>query len=521
MRITAFMLYSQFADSLSKNFSRMGRVQEQLSSGKRLTKPSDDIIALRGAMAYKVSLNAVEQFNRNIDEGISTLAFTESSLSSSTSILNRARELAVSESNDTAAASSREISSYEVQNLFKELVDIANSRIKNKYIFSGYLTSTKSFNQAGVYQGDANKFEIYIDEGIKTQVNVTGDTAFSDTTKQLSAVLNNNAGSGTMRITVGSADPVDLPAMTNASPELIRDTINAPMSGWYNAADTIGSGTLTIMAGNGAGYTLNVSDVPADPDYTTVSTLVTRINSLGAGVEAGLATDSVSGQVRVLFRPATPGDAVTVDVANDSDGNDKDTNGLSAFLHTELQSNLTANALGMESFVINDTAGKRLLFDSIVPNTSFTIEVDEDGNGNFADAGDTDTAGLSRLYHPAPPAAGNLTNSISYFMIMDHLKNSLASNDIAGIQGSIYLLDGALDSVVNTTADVGSRLKYLENQKERLEDNAVTYQKSLSVLEDADIAAVATDLAKIQSTLEAMRISSLKALSQSLFDFMG
>ena len=180
-----------------------------------------------------------------------------------------------------------------------------------------------------------------------------------------------------------------------------------------------------------------------------------------------------------------------------------------------LQSNLTTTALGIEAFVINDTAGKRLLFAPTTPNTSYTIEVDEDGNSSFSDAGDTDTSGLSRI------ASGNLTGSINFFMIIDHMKNSLSSNDTAGIQGSIFLLDGALDSNINTTADVGSRLKYLLDQKDRLEDNEISYIENLSILEDADIAEVALEITKIESTLEAMRISSLKSLSQSLFDFLA
>jgi flagellar hook-associated protein 3 len=513
MRITTFMLFNQFTSSLSKNLSELGRVQEQLSTGKRLTKPSDDVIATRGSMAYKVSINALEQFNRNINEGISTLGLTENMLSASEKILNRARELAVSESNDTATGETRELTSFEIQNLFNELIDIGNSKLKNKYIFSGYRTSTQAFDSSGLYQGDTNNIEIFINDGIKTRINTTGDTAFSDTTKQLSSVLGNTAGMGTLRITVGSNNPVTLPlkdTLTNASPEEVRDAVNAPMSGFYNAADTIGTGTLTLKTENGSPVTLMI-----DGSNNTPALLRDAINALNMGIEARLATDTTTNEVRMFFRPTTPGASFSIDVSNDGDGDNKDSSGLSALLHTELRSNLTANAMGIEAFVINDTAGKRLLFAPTISNTSYTIEVDEDGNGNFADAGDTDTAGLSRI------ASANLDGSITFFTILDHMKNSLSSNDEAGIRGSIFLLDGALDELINVTADVGSRLKYLDDQKYRLEENEISYRRSLSVLEDADIAEVALEMTRIQSTLEAMRISSIKSLSQSLFDFLA
>jgi len=517
MRITTFMLFNQFTSSLSKKLSDMAKVQEQLSSGKRLTKPSDDIIATRGALAYTVSINEIEQFNRNIDEGISTLGNTENQLNSVNNLINRAREIAVSESNDTATAATRRVSSYEAQNLFNQLLDIGNAKLKDKYLFSGFLSGTKPFNTSGTYMGDSGNLEIYIANGLKAGINITGDTAFSDTTKQVSDVLGNTAGMGTLRITTGSNNPVTIPikdTATDASPEEVRDAINAPMSGFYAVADTIGTGTLTLRAG-GSPVTLTV-----DASNNTPALLRDAINALNMGIEAGLATDTVSGEVRLFFRPTTPGTPLSINVSGDGDGDNKDTNGLSALLHTDLQSNLSTNALGIEAFVINDTAGKRMLFDSTTPNTSFTIEVDEDNNGSFADAADTDTTGLSRIYHD-PSASTNLTGSISFFTVLAHFKNSLANNDAAGIRGSIYLFDGVLDSLVNTTADVGSRFKYLEEQRDRLLDNKVQYLENRSVLEDADITQAAMEMTKIQTSLEAMRIASLQSLSQSLFDFLG
>ncbi len=519
MRITAFMLYNQFSKSLSRNLSELGSVQEQLSSGKRLTKPSDDVIALRGAMSYKVSINAIEQFSRNIDEGVGTLGFTETLLSSSENILSRARELAVSASSDTANSATRKITSYEVRNLFSELIGIGNSKLRNKYVFSGYKTATQSFSSSGAYQGDSSTMEIYISNGIKAGINVPGDTAFSDTTKLVTADLTGETLTGTLRITTGSGNPVDIPVKngsTSASPEEIRDAVNAPMTGYYTGgSSTVGTGTLTFKVGTDDAVTVSVNSGNGN---TTVSALASYINDNVSGIDARIATDASTGQVRLFFRPTTAGDPFTIEVSDD-DGDDTDTDGLSALLHTDLKSNLTSNALGIEAFVINDSASKRLLFAPTATGTSFTIAVDEDGNGNFSDAGDTDSSGLSLLYH-ASSTSTNLTGSISFFMILDHFANSLSNNDTAGISGSIYLLDGAIDSIVNTTADVGSRFKYLEDQKNRLEENDISYRQSLSSLQDADIAEVALSMTKIQSTLQAMRISSMKSLSQSLFDFL-
>lgn len=521
MRVTTFMLYNQFANSLSKNLSRLGTVQEQISSGKKLTKPSDDVISLRGAMAYKVSINSIAQYGRNIDEGVSMLALTESTLSSTSNIINRARELAVSESSDTSTSETRDMTSYEIQNLFNELINLGNTKLKDRYIFSGYLSNTQSFSSTGAYQGDSNDILTYISEGITSKINITGDSAFSDSTKYITDDLTSETLTGSLSITTGSSNAVIIPgsayAFASATPEAIRDTINAPMSDWYTtAATTVGAGTLSVKIGNADPVSVTVAATD------TVSDVVASLNAV-TGLTAGLAyetTEAAGSRVKIFIRPTTAGEPITINVSNDADLDNSDDSGLSALLHTDDRSNLTENAIGIEAMVINDSSSKRLLFDPVVSGTTYTIAVDEDGDGTFSEAAEINTTGLSQLYHVSSVMT-NLNNSISFHMVLDHLSNSLANNDSIGIRQSIKLLDGSMDGLLNATADVGSRYKYLEDQKLRLEDNEISYRKSLSTLEDTDIAEVALEITKIQTTLEAMRISSMKSLQQSLFDFLG
>jgi flagellin-like hook-associated protein FlgL len=412
------------------------------------------------------------------------------------------------------------MTSYEVQNLFNELIDIGNTKLKNRYIFSGYLTDTRAYSTVGAYQGDSNNISTYISEGITSKINVTGDSAFSDSTKYISDDLTSETLTGSLSIVTGSNNAVIIPgsayAFAAATPEAIRDTINAPMSDWYaTAATTVGAGTLRVKIGNTD--PVNVTVAAAD----TVSDVVTALNAV-TGLTAGLAyetTEAAGSRVKIFIRPTTSGDPVSIEIASDADLDDNDDNGLSALLHTDVKSNLTENAIGIEAMVINDSSTKRLLFDPVVANTTYTIAVDEDGDGTFSEAAEIDTTGLSQLYHVSS-ATTNLNNSISFHMVLDHLRISMANNDSIGIRQSIKLLDGSMDGLLNVTADVGSRYKYLEDQKNRLEDNTLSYRQNLSSLEDADIAEVAMKITKIQTALEAMRISSMKSLQQSLFDFL-
>ncbi|MDH4028865.1 MAG: flagellar hook-associated protein FlgL, partial [Nitrospirota bacterium] len=513
--------------SVSKNLGKLGEAQEQLGTGRKINKPSDDVVLSRMSMSYKIEISSVEQYKRNVNEGTGRLGFMENLINSARDIINRARELAVSESSDTSTVQTRDITSKEINNLYGELLSIGNSKLRNKYLFSGHLTNIQPFDASGNYQGDINDIEVYINQSIKSRINIPGSDAFSDKTKFISDDLTGQTLQGNLRITTGSANPVILSikdGATSASPEEIRDSVNAPMTGFYtDDTQVVGEGRLTFKVGNEAPVTVDINALSGND---TVSTLVTYINTNITGVKAGIAyedTGAPSEKARIFLRPTTPGTAFTINVSNDADGNDIDTNGLSALLHNDQRSNLTENALGIHAFVTNGSTGKRLLFSPNVPNTNFTIEVDEANDGSFADAADTDTAapdGLALLYH-IDDTTSNLTDSVTFFTVLDNLKYSLANNDTQGIRESIYLLDGVLDANIQVTADIGSRLKFFEEQKVRLEDSKISYETSLSGIMDADLGDVALRFTKIQSTLESLRISSLEALSQSLFKFLG
>lgn len=515
MRITSYMIYDEVKRNMQRELARVSNLQDQLGSGKRLVKPSDDVVGNSQAMDYRVVINSNDQYLRNMDNVSSQLDYTDNVLQGLNNTFSRAKELALSAINAEQTADTRAMIAAEIRTLRDSLLGVANTRSGDRYIFSGYLTNQQAYslNASGeyTYQGDTNNLLVNVVANTTVKANVTGDIAFSDPTKLLSGILGATVGTGTLEITTGTGNPIDVSVdAANSSPEAIRDTINGPMSKWYNSTDSIGTGTLTLKAGTGDTVTLAVD--PANFNDTPTS-LRDAINALGMGIEARVITDSVTLQERLVFRPTTPGAAISIAVSGDSDGNNTDSNGLSALLHNATTSNLTANALGIEASVINGTAGKRMLFRPVVQGTSFTINtIDADGNN-------TDAAGLSNLYHN-PPAGTNLNSPMSYFATFDHLINSLMSNDTAGINASIFLLDGATDQNLKVLADIGSRSNFVTAERQSNEDRTLNTKTSLSQTEDADLIATSSDLTKTQTSLQALMQSSTRIMSQSLFDFL-
>lgn len=179
MRITTNTIFNRLTRSLNDNLVKLYEVSNRLSTGKKINKPSDDASGLTRALDYKISINEIEQYKKNIDGAYSYLDFTDTTMSSATNILTRARELAVEASTGTQTPESRAAIAEEIASLRDQVLSLANSKFGNRYIFSGYRTGTEAFDPTFNYQGDSGSINIITDRNSTMALNITGDVAFS------------------------------------------------------------------------------------------------------------------------------------------------------------------------------------------------------------------------------------------------------------------------------------------------------------------------------------------------------
>ncbi len=173
------MIFNQLTKAFQKNLGTLSGLYNQLSSGKKIDKPSDDVIGLTKAMDYKVSINENEQYKRNIDEAYAHLNFAETIMSSVSDVLIRAKELAIEGANGTQSAESRAAIAKEVTNLRDQLLSLSNSRFRDRYIFSGFKTDLEAFDSSFIYQGDAGEINVMVDRNTSRAINIPGNVAFS------------------------------------------------------------------------------------------------------------------------------------------------------------------------------------------------------------------------------------------------------------------------------------------------------------------------------------------------------
>ena len=178
MRVTQGMMVGNFLNNLNNNFKIMDKIQEQMSTGKRINRPSDDPVGVVSSLRLRTGLTEAEKYLSNVDDAKSWLDTTDTALGQAGDILQRVRELTVYGANDTLSQAARDALAKEVHQLREQVVQVANSTYDGRFIFGGFQTTTAPFTGAGVYTGDTGTINYEIGVNVTMPVNITGDSAF-------------------------------------------------------------------------------------------------------------------------------------------------------------------------------------------------------------------------------------------------------------------------------------------------------------------------------------------------------
>ena len=130
--------------NLSGTQSSFFKAIEQLSSGLRINKASDDAAGLAVSEKLKNQVRGLNQAQRNAQDGISLIQTAEGALNETHSLLSRMRELAIQSANDTLSNSDRVHLQAEVNQLLSEVDRIGNSTQFNNVVLLNY-TAVGSF----------------------------------------------------------------------------------------------------------------------------------------------------------------------------------------------------------------------------------------------------------------------------------------------------------------------------------------------------------------------------------------
>jgi flagellar hook-associated protein 3 FlgL len=135
----------QFLANLQLLQEQMAQTQAQVSSGYRISQPSDDPADLGDVLQLESDLGQVTQVSNNLSSVSGEVNSAESALENATNLLQQAASFAEQGVSTTITASERTALSGQVSQVLSELVSAANTNTNGEYIFSGDETSSPPY----------------------------------------------------------------------------------------------------------------------------------------------------------------------------------------------------------------------------------------------------------------------------------------------------------------------------------------------------------------------------------------
>ncbi|MCU0662343.1 MAG: flagellar hook-associated protein FlgL [Myxococcota bacterium] len=181
MRVTERMVFRQTTFDIGNKRAEYYDLQRQGATQKKFQELEEDPISAERIRLLREAKQATLHFEKNITRSHTQLEAADEALGEATNVAIRAKELALSASNETWTAMQRSIIADEVDSLFKSMVGVANTQAAGEYVFGGFLTDQRPFLDNGTYIGNDNQKEIDVGPNARQVVNVSGARAFTVT----------------------------------------------------------------------------------------------------------------------------------------------------------------------------------------------------------------------------------------------------------------------------------------------------------------------------------------------------
>lgn len=167
---------------------RMDMVEQQAITGQKLMRPSDIPEAIAEAQNLRAAIADQGVFRTNASSAMAMLDVADQALGSAADLISRAREIAVAMASDTYDASARALSATEVEQLLEELVQVANTRSGDRYLFAGTAFKSPAFAADGAYLGSTSAAAVLVGPGSWAETGFPGSEVFGQPASAFQAI---------------------------------------------------------------------------------------------------------------------------------------------------------------------------------------------------------------------------------------------------------------------------------------------------------------------------------------------
>ncbi len=299
MRVTDGMITGRVVFNMQRSIRRLMDLQTNMSSGRRINAPSDDPTGTVRDLNYRTELAKIAQYRKNVDQGLTWMGTYDSILSDAKDSLSSAKEIAIAMANGNYDDIAREASATEVQSIFDQIVQLANTELEGRRIFSGFRTRTKPFTVSAtgvVYEGDRGEIEFETDSALRSIINFNGADTFLTPFQALgeSADVNVGLSADTLLANLNGGTGVDLstaPASITITDQNLNISSTVDLSGATTVQNVIDTINTQLAADGITNLTVGLGDEGNNLKFFTSqtgqisgSTLLSKLNS-GQGVD--------------------------------------------------------------------------------------------------------------------------------------------------------------------------------------------------------------------------------------------
>lgn len=473
-RPTQGQSFERVAEQLKYGFAKLITAQNQVASGKRIFKPSDDPSGTSLVLALKKRSGDINRWTAAADSGQPLVDEAASAINDGVEAVSAARALVMQGMNGTYNASDRASIAEQVSSMRDRLLTLANTQSNDVYIFGGSRSNVPPFQTKLVdgkervtYQGDDHARSIQVGPNALVETGIAGSQLFAK-----------NEGSG------------------------------PSFSGLTGAA----SGST---ADQGTGY--ETLDVRHDATSGTLGSGLALVSG-GANdtflADRNVVVDSATGTVRFGTGPTTL--IPTVASGGRADVRVVDEHGAEIHLNFSgwdgTSSTSTMHGAGSMSLDgINYTA---------IDFTSTNVELEHSSTNAILHV---DTRNIARAGAELVTFSGSANVFDTLQGVIDDLRN-VDGLDAGAVQQRLGKrlaeLDRNRDNLTIGLAALGARSAQIADSKSRLQDLDQEVQKLRSNVEDVDIATAVLDMNRTEQALQLAQQTGVKLLQNTLMNYL-
>lgn len=475
MRVSTESIYRRFLSGLQTSTSRMIGAQEQVATGRRILRPSDDATAAARVLTLQRELADAQRISESTTFARTFVDASAGALEEGSTLLSEARAIVIQGMNGTLDDESRQALGQRIELLRQQMLDIANRKSADRFLFSGTETGSEPWAsrtvdgfERSVYLGNDAQQGLRIGNGAEIDLNIPGTNIFGAiqstaptitglTGVKPGATASEGAAWEQIMITQTSLDLGDLATVG------VTQTAGVDSSLLQTAAVVIDPVAATVQLGNG--------DPVAIPDTADPAAAAVRLRD-EHGAELTLDFSGWSG--------AAYAGAVTGEGAVSISGGPP-----------------VAIDFSQDDLRIESPSGRSVLHLDLTDVRKTGEDVYQfDGRVNLFDL-------LAGVAADLDNAAGLDTSDVT-----------------ARLTQRLGELDRHSDNLLVSLGVLGSRSGRLENTAQRFQLVSLQVEGLISESQDADITEAILDLQQAESTLQLSQATGTRLIQRSLLEFI-